>query len=150
METYELTTANGHKIEVSAQNNGRGLFFHVLIDGESFTEGQSDNDMGRATEESEAKLQADVTAQDLESGMIRRIDGKWRLIEDHELASGEELWAALQVTGRDEWVDDGAPENATDQSVWDFAGWNAVREHMRVYGWVILGGDLYARKMEGR
>jgi len=140
--TNYTTTAKGHKIDVNCWK-GTDLNFQIHIDGELFDEGSSLSGVAE-TEASEANWQAKTTATDIKAGRIRRIDGKWRFIEDAEFKRGNRLRDALDITLRDEWLEGGLPEEATKDSTWSFCGWNAVDSHIRTHGWVILGGDLYA------
>lgn len=141
-----MTTAehsvNGHKITVACWTGNR-LNFEIAIDGEHYADGTSAIGTGD-NEVTEAQYQARATAGEIKYGRLRRIDGEWRAISEEEFERGTNLALALFVVDRDEWEDDGAPETATEGTSWDFDGWNAVREHLRLYGYVQLGGDLYA------
>lgn len=78
-------TANGHEITCSAWKSGSQINYSITIDGEHYTDGSSDDDFGRSTAESEAKLQAGWLAEEIESGLVRMIDGAWRLDEDEQI-----------------------------------------------------------------
>lgn len=149
MTTYTVNTKNGRQVDVSCWASNT-LNFSISIDGEHYTDGSSMIGAGDS-EESEAKHQAEATSAEIESGKLRRIDGEWRLIEEEEIERGLSLAAALVADiGRDEWQDGGAPEKATEFSSWSFDGWSAVRDHLKLYGLVMLGGDLYALPKEGK
>jgi hypothetical protein len=148
MTTYTHNTTTGHRIDVNCWRGSIYQNFSVAIGGVPYTDGSSIIGPGE-NEETEAKHQAESTAADIESGRLRWIANEWRLVEDEEIERGISLAAALATdVGRDEWQDSGAPEKATEPSSWSFDGWNAVRDHLKLYGWVMLGGDLYALPWE--
>lgn len=146
LATYTATTTKGHRVDATCWQGSNGnLNFTVHINGCGPVCGTTDNDHGRSYAESEAEFQARLTASEIEDGTLRWINDEWRHVEAEELDRGNTLWATLQITSRDEWHEGGWPERVTEGSVWHFDGWNSIRNHMAVYGWVILGGDLYAK-----
>lgn len=113
-------------VRCESSQNGENILNIITVDGKLHSQDSIKSQDGWTNAEVEATTEANRVAEEVEN---------WK--------NGHALLLALSATDRDEWQDGGEMEAATENTTWDFAGWNDVREQFALHGFANLGGDIY-------